>query len=118
MIRRLIIAGIIVYISDPYLQVSIFTCLQILHVCYLVVCRPIEERQLDIQEIQNEILTLFCVYTMTGMTENGSRLKTPLGLIFVSLFMVYICANGIQMLWLSASMALKSLKIWLAKRKR
>ena len=51
MIRRLIIAVIIVYISDPYLQVSIFTGLQILHVCYLVVCRPIEERQLDIQEI-------------------------------------------------------------------
>jgi hypothetical protein len=55
---------------------------------------------------------------MTGMAENGSRLKTPLGLIFVSLFLIYLFFNGIQMLWLSASMALKSFRIWLAKRKR
>lgn len=55
---------------------------------------------------------------MVGMTENGSRLKTSLGVIFIVLFLIYIFANGVQMLQQSLVMGIKSLKIWLAKRKR
>jgi len=68
MVRRLLLTGIIVFQSDQSLQVCSFTCLQILHVCYLVVFRPIDEEELDSQEIQNEIITTLCMYTMMGMT--------------------------------------------------
>jgi len=91
-----------------------FACLQLAHLAYLICSRPLTDREAGRQEVQNELITILCLYAMMTMANRSSPLT---GWLFVALFTSYIVVNAAQMLYTSVKQLFRRYQIWMAKRK-
>lgn len=67
--RRLGLTYLIACVDDPSLQIGLFILMQALQLCYIVAVNPCSDLTVHTQELQNEGLTMLCLYVMMGMTD-------------------------------------------------